>query len=132
MRRLLTLVSLASLLVVGCGATYNKIGTVTMTVPTNDNAELVCANPPTLIPVPSSTSRVMHLRCVQGAFAWEDSISTTAATSSVSFTTIPNFPNGTTVTLIGWASDSGGAGCPVSVQWMPTVMRIPPAVPTIQ
>lgn len=123
-------VSLLLVLISGCGSSWNNIPTVTMTAPLNDNAALSCAATEILLPVSTSAPRVLHLRLTQGAFVWEDSLSTYAGTT-VTFIP-PALPLSTAVTLTGWASDSGGAGCPTTAIKTPTVVYKAPARPTIQ
>jgi hypothetical protein len=112
-----------------CAATFNNIPTVIMTAPLNDNAALSCSVAEILWPVPSSTPRTLHLKATQGTYVWEDSLLTTAGTQ-VTFLP-PYFPTNSLVTLTGWASDVGGAGCPMIITKTPTIITKAPAKPTL-
>lgn len=118
-------------LIAGCasgGVRYSP-GAFRLTAPVNDNAAASCAVDPVLLPAASGAPRVLHLRLTQGAYAWEDSSATAAGLEWN--VTPPDVPGPGPVLALGWASDAGGTGCPVSLTRMPLAIRVPPAVPTL-
>lgn len=129
MRRILIFTLLAAVLLSSCGASWWSIGPMTMTAPLYDNAAASCALPPVLMSVAANAPRVMHRRITQGAWACEDSISTTAGVL-VSF---PEslVPAATLCTVRGWASDLAGAGCDTTITRLPTLTLRPPARPAV-
>ena len=131
MKRITLLVLLVTPLLSSCAAagTWWSPGSFRMTAPTADNAAASCAVAPVLWPVPASAPRVCHLRLVQGAYAWEDSVATTAG-AEAAFTP-PYVPAGTLITATGWASDLGGSGCPMVITRTPLAVTKPPAAPTL-
>lgn len=129
MKKLLLLFVAVAVLLSSCAATWNNVGSFRMTAPLADNAAASCSVAPVLWPVSASAPRMMHLRLIQGAYAWEDSTATTAG-SEVSFTP-PAVPSAAAVTVVAWASDVGGAGCPVTITRTPATSTRPPAAPTI-
>jgi hypothetical protein len=131
MKRIALLVVLCVPLLTSCAAagTWWSPGTFRMTAPLNDNAAASCAVAPILWPVATSAPRVCHLKLSQGSYAWEDSVATTAG-SEASFAP-PFVPAGTLITATGWASDLGGAGCPMVITRMPLAITKPPAAPVL-
>jgi hypothetical protein len=131
MKRLTLLALLCAPLLTSCAAasTWWSPGQFRMTAPLNDNAAASCAATPILWAVPAATPRVNHLKLTQGAYAWEDSITTTAGVETVF--TPPYVPAGTLVTATGWASDLGGPGCPMVITRMPQAVTKPPAAPVL-
>jgi hypothetical protein len=129
MKRIALLVVLLTPLLSSCAAagTWWSPGSFRMTAPTADNAAASCAAAPVLWPVSASAPRVCHLRLAQGAYAWEDSVATTAGAEAVF--TPPYVPAGTLITATGWASDMGGAGCPMVITRTPLAVTKPPAAP---
>jgi hypothetical protein len=110
------------------GVRYSP-GSFRLTAPLNDNAAASCAAAPVLLPVPAGSSRMLHLRLTQGAFAWEDSCATLAGLEWAVLP--PDVPAAGPVTVLGWASDLGGEGCPVTLTRTPLAIRVPPATPTL-
>jgi len=131
MKGILLLVALCLPLLTSCAAASSwwSVGQFRMTAPLDDNAAASCAVAPILWPVSTSAPRVNHLKITQGSYAWEDSIATTAGTSTAF--TPPYVPAGTLVTATGWASDAGGPGCPMVITRMPLAVTKPPAAPVL-
>jgi hypothetical protein len=130
MKRLLAVAALALLTVTSCAAKFGgSVGTVSLTMPTAGNAAISCSVAPILWPVPALTPAVAHLRVTQGAWVWEDSTATTYG--AVCPFVPPLLPGVTLATLEGWASDSDGAGCRLSITRTPASVGKPPAAPTL-
>jgi hypothetical protein len=129
MRRILLLAVICAPLLTSCAAasTWWSPGQYRMTAPMNDNAGTCAA--PVLWLVSALTPRVNHLKLSQGAYVWEDSITTVAGTETTF--TPPHVPAGTLVTVTGWASDAGGPGCPMVITRMPQAVTKPPAAPVL-
>jgi len=132
MKRIALLVLLVTPLLSSCAAagTWWSPGQFRMTAPIEDNAAASCAVPPILWTVPAATPRINHLKITQGAYAWEDSITTTAGTSTAF--TPPYVPAGTLITATGWCSDPGHPekpGCPMVITRTPLAVAVPPAAP---
>jgi hypothetical protein len=64
-----------------------------------------------------------------GVIVREDSLSAPAG-QVATFPSI-SVPGAGVVTVMAWASDVGGAGCPVSLSVAPVSTRVPPAAPTL-
>jgi hypothetical protein len=72
---------------------------------------------------------MMHCRWVQGAMVYEDSLSVGAG--AVATFAARSVPGASSVTVTAWASDVGGAGCPVSLTVTPVATLVKPAAPTL-
>ena len=108
-------------------ATANRV-VLDMTAPLYDNRQTDCGLAQDLVAVADTATRVMHARLVQGAWAAEDSMSVRAG-ASARFTFWP--PLSAACGATAWASDAGGVGCAVTLTATPTLIRVPPAKPTM-
>lgn len=130
MKRIAALAALAAALLTSCASTWYSVRGVTATAPLADNNQPSCALTPDLWPVSPGTLRMMHARWVQGgAVIREDSLSVGAG--QVAAWPSVGVPGASVVTVTAWASDVGGAGCPVSLSLTPTTTTRPPAAPTL-
>jgi hypothetical protein len=129
-RYLLLLASVVLIVITSCAATYNTYSGVTGTSPLNDNNAANCSVAEVLWPVGAGSFRMIHHKITQGAFTKEDSVAAPAGTTF-------SFPSGSVptsaqVTRTVWASDTGGAGCPLIFTFTPFIEKVPPAKPTLQ
>ena len=130
MKRIALFAALLALSLTSCASTFYSVKGVTCTAPLADNNQPSCLLPPDLWPVSPGTLRMMHVRWTQsGSVVKEDSVAVGAG-SNVSFPVQP-VASASPVTVMAWASDMGGAGCPVSVVLSTTATTRPPAAPSL-
>jgi hypothetical protein len=130
MKRLSLFAALAALLLTSCASTWYSVRSVTATAPLNDNNATSCLLTPDLWPVSAGTLRMMHVRWVQGGTTVREDSTSCGAGSVATFPAI-SVPGASVVTVTSWASDMGGAGCPVNLTVTPTATTRPPAAPVL-
>jgi hypothetical protein len=130
MKPLLLLTLAAGLLLTSCASTFYSVKAVHATAPLNDNNATSCLLTPDLWPVSAGTLRMMHVRWTQGGATVREDSTSCGAGSVATFPAI-SVPGAGVVTVTSWASDMGGAGCPVNLTVTPTATTRPPAAPVL-